>query len=37
MHGHQDVKLNCLVFLITTSVIFDPGLYNLGEAEFSNG
>jgi len=33
MHGHLDVKLNCLVFLITTSIIFDPGLYNLDEAD----
>jgi len=33
MHGHLDVKLNCLVFLITTSIIFYPTLYNLDEAD----
>ena len=33
MHGHLEVKLNCLFFLITSSIIFDQGLYNLDEAD----
>ena len=27
------VNLHCLVFLITSSIVFDPGFYNLDEAD----